>query len=306
MERKTHILFTITWIYWIAALPRIFWVTNELVIYFSVLVSMFPLISLPYQAIVTCLPDIDTPKTRFKRSILLPAALIIWFFAKHRWFTHRLSWILSFSFITYLLYLWGTNIITVSIYSFLAITIIWLLIDDFKLNIFWFRITKFFWRKFDPKLIDKTLSLIILLFSPTLLDETNYVFFLISLNVAYIFHMLWDAFSKEWWTIIELPGKKNKIKFQMPSFLAFKVWWFIERKIKTILIVMLILLLIFDFNFILSKIIEDLKLSYNTVIWIYNNPEILYDDIGNIKERWSLISELIIKSYIEIKEIFNK
>ena len=294
MEKRTHILFTITWIYWLSLLFRYLWLNSWFFYVYISLVASFPLITIPFQSIVTLLPDTDLPNNRLKQTVLAPAVWIILLFAKHRWFTHRFEWIFLYWLILYWLYLLWTNIIIVWIISFLAITIIWVLIDDFKITLLWIKIKKIWIWNFsipvDKKIIDKIFSLIILLFFPVLLDAKTYTFFLIWLFFSYVFHMIWDAFSREWWTIIEFPhfiSKKlffKKIKFQLPEILSFKVWWWIERKLITpILWICLLSILILDRDFWIQKSLEDIHLSLYQTSEIINNPELLINDLNSIK-----------------------
>ena len=298
MERKTHILFTITWIYWINLLLKKYNIGNDLAIWYILIVSSFPLISIPYQIIVTSLPDADLYNSRLNKTILAPALSILSFFVKHRWFTHRIEWIIAFSLLMWLLYIIWTNIIILMIISFLAITIIWVLIDDFKISILWIKIRKIgFWKKaqyIDKKIIDKILSTIIIVFFPILLIPEIYSAFLVSLILAYIFHMFWDAFSKEGWTIAQIPFTDKKIKFQIPKILAFRVWGSFERKIiKPIILLSLWFIIISDYEFWTNKLIEDLILTYHKSKIIFENPELLINDINNIKERLNNILDFI-------------
>jgi len=48
------------------------------------IISSFPLISIPFQAIVTSLPDADLHNSRFNKTILGPALSILSFFVNHR------------------------------------------------------------------------------------------------------------------------------------------------------------------------------------------------------------------------------
>lgn len=294
MEKRTHILFTITWIYWLNLLFKYLWLNTWYFYIYILLVSSFPLITIPFQSIVTSLPDVDLPNSRLKKTVLAPAVIFISLFAKHRWFTHRLEWIYIVWILLYLLHLLWTNIIIVWIISFLAISIIWVLIDDFKLKIFWLEFNKIWiWRfsvPVDKKLIEKTFTLIILLFFPVLLNSETYTLFLIWLFFSYIFHMFWDMFSKGWWTLIELPNTISKriwfkkIKIELPDFLSFKVWGKIERKIiKPLLLICLIWILILDRDFFIQKAIHDIKLSMYQASEIINNPELLYNDLNSIK-----------------------
>lgn len=295
MEKKSHILFTYTWIYGLAFLSKYFWntpITN----WYHILVYSFPLITIPYMAIVTMLPDSDTKNGRINRTILGPIWVIIRFFANHRWFTHRLSWILFFWIILSWLYLLWTNIITIIVISFLAITCIWILIDDFRINVLGIKINKIAWVRIDNKLIDKFFTILIVLFFPLLLIPEMYQYFLIGLFFAYVFHMFWDAFSKEWWTIVKFPEFLwwGDIKFQLPSFLAFRVWWKIERKIiRPILWILLILIIYLDREFIFMKFQDELLLSIQETQQILNNPEILLSDLDKIKERASEFRDII-------------
>jgi len=300
MERSTHILFTITWIYWLSLVLKTYQIEHELAIWYILIISSFPLISIPFQAIVTSLPDADLHNSRFNKTILGPALSILSFFVNHRWVTHRLSWILLFSVLMLILYIIWTNIITLTIISFLAITIIWVLIDDFKLKILWIGIKKiWFWKKaltIDTKLIDKLLSTLIIVFFPILLIPEVYWYFLGSLVLGYIFHMFWDAFSKEWWTILKIPFSEKELKFQLPKWIAFRVWWWFERKIiKPLLWITLIFIFIIDYKFWGDKIMHDLSLVFYQVSIIYNNPELLISDIDSIKDRINSVAEFIRK-----------
>lgn len=282
MEKKTHILFTYTWIYWTAYLCKDLGIFNL----YQNLIYNIPLITIPYMAIVTMLPDSDIKNWRINRTVLWPIWVIIRYFVNHRWFTHRLSWILFFWMILFLLSLIWTNIIILAIISFLAITCIWILVDDFRINIFWIKIKKIWWVRFDNKLIDKFLTVLIVLFFPLLLIPEIYNSFLIGLFFAYIFHMFWDALSKEWWTIIKIPFSNKEIKFQLPKKLSFRVGWKVERNlIKTILRVTLVILIYIERDFFINKFIYEIKMSSEEVINIINNPEILLSDITDIKYR---------------------
>ena len=298
MERKTHIIFTITWIYGLSTLLKAYEIENNIALMYIAFVSAFPLISIPYQAIVTSLPDADLHNSRLNKTVLAPALKILAFFVKHRWATHRIEGILFFSLLMWLLYIVWTNIITLTIISFLAITIIWVLIDDLKIKILGIRIRKIWIGqlsiKIDHKLIDKLLSTIIVIFFPILLIPEVYEYFLGSLILAYVFHMFWDAFSKEWWTILEIPFTEKKIKFQMPYYLAFRVWWTFERKIiKPILWMTLIFIFYTDGNYWIEKIMSDFILSISQIELILNNPEFLINDLNNIKERFNNILNFI-------------
>ncbi len=92
MEKKTHILFTITWIYWLATLFKNLWWDNSFILWYISIVSAFPLISIPFQAIATTIPDSDG-KTRLRKTILAPAVFLINLITSHRWATHDVRWI---------------------------------------------------------------------------------------------------------------------------------------------------------------------------------------------------------------------
>ncbi len=298
MERKTHILFTITWIYWLGLLLKKYNIESDLAMWYIFVVSSFPLISIPYQVIVTSLPDSDLYNSRLNKTVLAPAIWILSFFVKHRWFTHRIEGIIFFSILMLFLYIIWTNIIILAILSFLSVTIIWVLIDDLKINILWIKIRKIWIGKnaiyVDKKFIDKLLSTLIIVFFPILLIPEVYKLFLVSLILAYIFHMIWDAFSKEWWTITKIPFSDKKIKFQMPKFLAFRVWWSFERKfIKPILWFTLFFIVIIDYKFWGEKLISETIINFNQINIIYNNPNILIEDLENTKERFNNILNFI-------------
>lgn len=310
MERKTHILFTITSMYWLATLFKQLELDYAFFIWYIGLVSSFPLISIPFQAITTSLPDTDWYKNRFTKTIFYPATKILQFFTKHRWFTHRIEWIICFSALMLWFFVLGTNIITLSLIWFFWITIIWVLIDDFRLKILWFRIRKiWFWKlsyNIDEKLIDKIFSTIILLYIPVLTDESTYYFFLISLIFAYVWHMFGDYPSKEGWTLFEIPWTKYKLKVPYPKILTFRVWWKFEKKLRFFLWILLVYILWIDREFWFQKIIHDSILSYKQVIFIINNPEILISDMENIKERWIWVYDLLKEIRNFINHILGK
>jgi len=276
MERKTHILFTITWIYWLATLLKIYQINNEWALFYILLVTSFPLISIPYQAIVTTLPDADLHNSRLHKTVLAPALWILSFFVNHRWATHRIEGILIFSLFMWGLYILWTSIITLTVISFLAITILWVLIDK--------------------KIINKIFSTIIILFFPILLIPEVYKYFLVSMIFAYIFHMFGDAFSKEGWTVAKIPGTKKKLRFQLPYYLAFRVGGGFERGIiKPLLWCVLFFIIYIEHNFWIDKITSDLALTFQQVGIIYHNPELLISDLDNIKERVDIVLEFIRK-----------
>jgi hypothetical protein len=300
MERKTHILFTITGIYWIATLLKIYQINNEWALFYILLVASFPIISIPYQAIVTTLPDSDLHNSRLHKTVLAPALWILSFFVNHRWATHRIEGIIIFSLLMLLLYILWTSIITLTAISFLAITIVWVLIDNFRVKILWIRIKKIWiWRfswEIDTKFIHRGFSTIIFLFFPILLIPEVYQYFLISMVFAYIFHMFWDAFSKEGWTVAKIPFTKKKLKFQMPYYLAFRVGGRFERIIiRTLLWAFLIFIILIDYRFWMDKITKDFLLTYQQFWIIYNNPELLISDLDNIKQRVDIMLEFIRK-----------
>jgi hypothetical protein len=54
-------------------------------------------------------------------------------------------------------------------------------------------------------------------------------------------------------------------------------------------------ILVFDRDFWIDKIIQDLKLSLKQIYFITNNPEILFNDIESIKEKLNDILNFIRK-----------
>lgn len=274
MERKTHILFTITWIYWIALLLKRYWIDTPIALWYVSLVSSFPLISIPYQIIATTMPDSDG-NTRLKRTLLAPAVFIIQVITSHRWATHDIRGIALVWAALYWLYLIGTNIIALALISFLAITITIVLIDQFKvwlLNLFNIR----------TNIIEYLLSGIILIFFPILLVPEVYNAFLISIFFWYVWHMFGDMPSKEWWK----PLITNDVNFQIPFSLWFRVGWFLERFIiAPILLISLVCIIWIDRDFWIGKILHDLDLVKDQYINIFNHPEILFNDLANFKER---------------------
>ena len=290
MERKTHIIFTLVAIYGSATLLKQYNIDHDFSSTYISFVWSLPLVSIPYIVIVTALPDTDLHNTRFNKTILAPAVSMLWFFVKHRGFTHRIEGIICFGALMFGLYLLGTNVITLSIVSFLAITIIWTLIDDFRIKILWFPIRRIFTWRIDNKFIDKLLTAIIIIYTPVLFVPGAYKYFLWSLVLAYFLHMIWDAFSKEGWIIAKIPFSETKIEFQMPSHMAFRVWWKIERKIiRPLLWLLLILILYIDRDFWIEKIYSDFIISVSQIKFIIENPEVLMEDIWNIQERFNYV-----------------
>lgn len=274
MEKKTHILFTITWIYWLATLFKNLWWDNSFILWYISIVSAFPLISIPFQAIATTIPDSDG-KTRLRKTILAPAVFLINLITSHRWATHDIRWIAAVWVWLYWLYLLWTNIITLILISFFAITITLVMIDDLRISFFWIVNIK-------TKIVEYILSWIILIFFPILLIPEVYNAFLISLFFAYVWHMLWDMPSKEWWK----PLISNKIKLQLPGIFSFRVWWFIERNIiAPMLIILLISVIWIDKEFWWNKMIKDLSLVKNQYIKIIEEPEILINDYSSFKSK---------------------
>lgn len=159
--------------------------------------------------------------------------------------------------------------VPLAIVSLFAINIIWIIIDDFKI---WFlRNNKLnaglFEVEISRKLVDIVLTSIIIIYFPTLLVEDNYQSFLIALFAAYVLHMVWDAFSKEWWTIAKVPFSRIKLNFQLPGFLAFRVWWSVERKmIRPLLRISIFTIIYFDFDYISSRISGDFWLSMRKLV----------------------------------------
>ena len=266
MERKTHILFSIVWIYWSAfiidnSFNHIHYLEN-----FSNMILSMPLVTIPYLIIATTLPDTDLKNNRLNKTILFPAFFLLRLFVKHRWFTHRIEGILFFWFILYFLSLFEPNFLTLLIISFLAISMVFIIIDDLSIKILWQKRNKFNLLliniEIPKKFIDIFLSLLILLLFPTLLDENNFKLFLFWIFVWYVFHMFWDALSKEWWTIIKIPYFKKKINFSLPSYLAFRVWGFFETKIlRNVLWISLICMIYFNFDYFSDKFFDELFYS---------------------------------------------
>jgi hypothetical protein len=273
MERKTHIIFTLTGIYWLNLLFRKYWIENSFTIWYIATVSSFPLLSVPYQAIVTTLPDSDSYSTRLKKTILFPAVLIIQLITKHRWATHDIRGLIVVAAALFWLYLIWTNIIVLALISFFAITTTIVLIDQLKvwfLNII----------NLKTNLPEYIFSWILLFFFPILLIPEVYKVFLISLFLWYLWHMFWDMLSIEWWK----PLVTKRLKIQLP--LSFRVWWFFERFIIfPTLIILLITILYLDRDFWIQKIVNDFNLTKEQYLNIINNPEILFNDLVNFKEK---------------------
>lgn len=277
MERKTHILFTITGIYWLSFILRKYWIDSSLALWYISIVSSFPLISIPYQIIATTLPDSDW-KTRLSRTLLAPAVFIIQILTSHRWATHDIRWITLVWLALYFLYLIWTNIIILALISFLAVTITIVLIDQFKFSFPFLNIRS--------NIVEYILSWIIIIFFPILLIPEVYTAFLISIFFWYVWHMFWDLPSKEWWKPLII----NSSKFQIPFSLGFRVWWFVERYIiLPILTIALIYIILTDRNFWWDKIIHDFLLVKDQYINIFKNPEILFNDLANFKEKIEIV-----------------
>lgn len=269
MERKTHMLFTISWIYGLKVLFQKYGIDTSFAIFYISLVGSFPLISVPFQLIATSLADADVYSTRLRRTILLPAVLIVLFITKHRGATHDIRGISIVAAALYWLYIIGTNIFLVALIAFLSITITIVLIDDFR--ILWFK----------TNIVEYLLVFVILVFWPVLLIPVVYNLFLVSVFFWYVWHMFGDAPTKEWWN----PFMTNKLKFQLPSIFAFTVWWFIERILQRVLICALISIIWIDKSFWMNKIENDLLLVKNEYIYLYKNPEVLISDYNSVESK---------------------
>lgn len=275
MEKKTHIAFTFTLIYWTNYLLRLYWVDNYFASLYVWIVSSFPIISIPYQALVTTLPDADSYSTRLKKTILSPAVWIVQIFTSHRWATHDIRWIAIFWLILYWLFLLWTNIIVLAIMSFIMVTTTIIMIDNLKI---------WFWSLLSIKTSfpEYIFTFIIILFFPILLIPEVYTIFLISLFFWYIWHLLWDLPSIEWLNLFIF----KKLKIQLPF--AFKVWWKFERFIIFPLLIFVLFMIIYsDRTFWIEKFIYDIILTKEQYIEIIKNPGILFQDLENIKDKIS-------------------
>lgn len=296
MERKSHILFTITGIYGTSLILRHFWIDNTLSNWFVMTVASFPIISIPFMILATTLPDSDG-NTRLKRTILAPAVLIINLITSHRWATHDIRWIAIVAAALYFLYLLWTNIVVLALISFFAVTITMVMIDDVR--------PKFLWLKFNilpPKIIEGTLIAIILIFFPILLIPEIYSAFLVSIFFAYVWHMFGDMPSREWWT----PFITNKLKIQLPYLMSFKVGGFVERKIiQPLLMIALILVFWHDRNTFLELLQSNLSDLWKQYSILAQNPEILFQDLNNFNDRVDNIFQSIQKvvSFIQSGKI---
>lgn len=297
MERKTHILFTLSSIYWLKLLFEHLGVTNPIALIYILLVSSFPLISIPFMANTTTFSDADHPKNVFKRTILFPAIWLLWLFVSHRWATHDIRWISIVGLLLFILYLLWPNIIVLWIIAFLFITLTYVVIEDvwpFKIK----------------HLVTWLFSWIILVYWPVLLDVNTYNCFLISLFFSYVWHMLWDAITKEGWKIIKFPFKIlwfSSIKFQLPSFLSFTVGGPIEKYLLQPGLLMLLMFVLFtDRSFFINKSLNDLTLVKNEYVYLYNNPKVILSDYNSVNTKLQSIKDGVMILWEDSKKIKEK
>lgn len=206
MTKETHQLFTLNWIYSLAY----FWVNytwqGTWLFQYGQLIQALPLIAIPYIIFFTILPDGDTKWRVTKIWFLKPWFYFLRLFTKHRGFTHRIEWIFVVWLLLYLL----------SQTEYIQIYFIPLIL--LSINVIWVIVRNIWIKKF--------LIALLVIFCWSLYDINIMNGLLIACFIAYVWHMIWDALSTEWWTIIKF--WKEKLKFQLPKLLSFNVWWNFE------------------------------------------------------------------------------
>ena len=238
MERKTHQIFTLTALYGSSFIWKEFFYNNEFIKFYSDMIQSFPIIAIPFILMFTILPDMDSNKAWINKVWYLKIGFaIVRLFVKHRGFTHRIEGIICLWLLLILSYVYlEVNVLSITLIILIALSMVSLI--------------------FYNSYIKKILYLILIVFSPTLLVPGILEYTLIACGFAYIFHMIWDAFSKEWWEIIKI--WKISLKLGLPKKIWYRVWWSSEKVLFFIFSALLILIIVWNLDFFINKVITEL------------------------------------------------
>jgi len=193
-----------------------------------------PIIIVFHAIYVVLMPDWDWGWAITRNWFLAPGFWIMRRFVSHRWFTHDIRWILLFGVICIALSMVNLNLLTLAIFNFFAVSIIWVVIDNKRLKYLF--------------------VLWAVLSSPLLLNPIYWHSFLLGAFISYILHMFWDAPTDEGWDIINFLWVKLRVIFPF----AFDAWgWFEKRIIYPVLILLLIFFVFGAKDFWYAKMIQE-------------------------------------------------
>lgn len=201
----------------------------------SIMVAV-PLLAAAFIPVVPIMADGDSSSGKITGNpFLAPIFFTMRFFVSHRGFTHGIPGIALVGLILWFLSQFHLDPLAILFFDLISLSILWTVLKKG-----WIRVL---------------LSVLLVVFSPMLLDVAYYHAFLLAMFILYVSHMPGDIITSEGLTIIEIGS--FKIHIQIPIFSFDAGGWIERRVIYPILILAIAYFLIGELDFWKVKFLSE-------------------------------------------------